>query len=306
MTNNFNINGQNGTFFKKLFRNYLPNSWFSYFSLSRLDKPIGIWLALLPCIHSLIKSGNSPILNFKRIFIFSLGTILMRSIGCTINDISDRKFDQYVSRTRNRPLANKKLKKKQAIIFLVIQLFLCSSFLFFINEKTRFLALILLPIVFIYPLCKRFTYWPQVVLGICFNWGMLMAWTDTKNFIPFHAILSWLGAVFWQIGYDTIYAYVDLEDDKKLEIFSTALLFQEQGKYWISFFYSITILLWIFEGLMARYNLTHYIILVIIASHFIYQILTFDTKNSFKNFVLFRSNIWIGFFLVISAFLVVN
>ncbi len=281
---------------------FIPNSWLAYVRLSRLDRPIGIWLILLPCISALIKSGNLYQKNYTRILIFSLGAILMRSIGCTINDIFDRKFDKHVARTILRPLATGEVKLNQAILFLIVQLFLCSLLLFFVNERTRTLAWIILPIVFFYPLCKRFTYWPQIILGICFNWGILMVWTDTQTYIPVYAFLSWFGMIFWQIGYDTIYAYVDFEDDKKLKIFSTATFFQKTGKKWIALFYCVAIILWILEGYYAGYNYLYYIGMFTIAAHLIYQILSFNPQNLSKNFYLFRSNIWVASLLFLSAF----
>ncbi|UOF94156.1 MAG: 4-hydroxybenzoate octaprenyltransferase [Bordetella sp.] len=280
---------------------HLPVSLQPYIRLSRLDRPIGIWLMLLPCIGALINANQNNVPK-EKIFIFSLGTFLMRSIGCIINDICDQNFDKHVQRTRFRPLANGEIKINKVIIFLLIQLILCGSFLIFVNNFTKFLAFLILPVVFLYPICKRFTYWPQLILGICFNWGILMAWCDTQNYISNAAIFNWIGAISWQIGYDSIYAYVDAKDDRKLGIFSTALLFKEKGKQWIAGFYFLAIIFWFFEGYIIKANIGYYIMLFLISLHLSFQISLFNPNQASNNFNIFRSNIWIGLFLVAAAY----
>ena len=213
---------------------WLPKSWRPYARLCRLDRPIGTWLTLLPCIAALVQAaGGLP--DLQRLIVFSLGALLMRGIGCTVNDMCDRNFDKHVERTRCA-LTSGQLSMRQAVAFLIGQLLVCGSLLFFLNDMSRWLAVAVLPFVFVYPLCKRVTYWPQVVLGICFNWGMLMAWSDTQNHLPLAAVAMWLGAVLWQVGYDSIYAYVDVRDDRSLGLHSTAMRFGDQGKLWIGGF----------------------------------------------------------------------
>lgn len=192
----------------------LPAIWRPYTRLARLDRPVGIWLTLFPCWAALIQASHGfP--DLRQLAVFSLGALLMRSAGSTVNDIADRNFDGHVERTRLRPLANGQIGTSQAFLFLAVQLALAASLLFFLTPYTRLIALCVLPLVFVYPFCKRFTYWPQAILGAAFNWGMLMAWAEVEGRIPAGAMLMWAGAIAWQIGYDTVYAYVDVKDDTR-------------------------------------------------------------------------------------------
>lgn len=225
----------------------------------------------------------------------------MRGIGCTLNDIFDREFDNKVERTRFRPLTSGQISLKNALFFLLGQLLVCALLLFAINGYSRWLALLLLPVVVVYPLCKRFTYWPQVVLGIAFNWGMLMAWSDTRGAVPLAAITMWVGAVLWQVGYDSIYAYVDVRDDKKLGLRSTALLFGDKGKAWIGGFYLATIVLWVYSGFAMHMAWGYYIVVAVIAGHFIWQLRIFNVVRPDHNFMLFRANIWVGVLITAAA-----
>lgn len=273
-----------------------------YINLCRINKPEGILLTLFPCIAALIQANNG-LPDLDRLFIFSIGAILMRSIGCTINDIFDRDFDIYVERTKNRPLASKEMNVKQAILFLIIQSVLCVPLLFFINRKSLILAVILLPLVISYPLCKRITYWPQLILGICFNWGILMASTDTNNCLTMTAFLMWFGAIFWQIGYDSIYAYSDIKDDIKIGINSTAILFSKSGKFYISIFYLLAILFWLMVGFTSKFNYFYYGSIILILFHFIWQIFSLDLNNTTKNIEIFKSNVHIGLLLIFANYL---
>jgi len=229
---------------------HLPSGWRPYARLARLDRPVGTWLTLFPCWAALIQASHAfP--DFRHLLIFSLGALLMRSAGSTVNDIADRKFDGHVERTRFRPLASGQIGLPQAIAFLVAELVLAASLLLFLTPFTRLVAICVLPLVFLYPLCKRFTHWPQAVLGAAFNWGMLMAWSEVAGKIPTGALLMWLGAITWQIGYDTVYAYVDVRDDTRLGLKSTAILFGERGKTYIGLFYALTLAAWSVGGWMV-------------------------------------------------------
>lgn len=279
---------------------WLPPSWGPYARLCRLDRPVGTWLTLLPCLAALVQAADGWPTLF-RLFIFSLGALLMRGVGCTFNDIFDRDFDNQVERTRFRPLTSGQISLRQAVMFVVAQLAVCGLLLFAINPYSRWLAVALVPIVIVYPLCKRFTYWPQIVLGIGFNWGMLMAWSDTQNIVPPAAIAMWLGAVLWQVGYDSVYAYVDMRDDRKLGLRSTALKFQERGKVWISGFYAATTALWLFAGVSLGLSWLYYVVLGMIAAHFVWQMWVFDVRRPDRNFMLFRSNMVVGVLLLLAA-----
>jgi 4-hydroxybenzoate polyprenyltransferase len=279
---------------------WLPRSWGPYARLCRLDRPVGTWLTLLPCLAALVQAADGwPTL--LRLVIFSLGALLMRGIGCCFNDIFDRDIDKQVERTRFRPLTSGQLTLKNALWFVFAQLLVCALLLLALNEYSRWLAVALMPIVIVYPLCKRFTYWPQVVLGIGFNWGMLMAWSDTQNVVPLAAIAMWLGAVLWQVGYDSIYAYVDVRDDIKLGLHSTALRFADKGKAWISGFYIATIGLWIYGGMGMDMAWPYYVVIAAIAAHFFWQMRVFSLDRPDRNFMLFRANMAVGVLLLAAA-----
>lgn len=279
---------------------WLPRSWGPYARLCRLDRPVGTWLTLLPCLAALVQAADGWPTLF-RLFIFSLGALLMRGIGCCFNDIFDRDIDSKVERTRFRPLTSGQLTLKNALWFVLAQLVVCALLLFALNEYSRWLAVVLMPIIIVYPLCKRFTYWPQVVLGIGFNWGMLMAWSDTQNAVPLAAVAMWLGAVLWQVGYDSIYAYVDVRDDTQLGLHSTALRFADKGKTWISGFYIATMVLWLWAGVAMDMAWPYYVVMAAIAAHFIWQMRVFDVARPERNFMLFRANMAVGVLLLVAA-----
>lgn len=276
---------------------WLPRSWGPYARLCRLDRPVGTWLTLLPTLAALVQAaGGIP--DWWRLIVFSLGALLMRGVGCTINDIWDRDFDHRVERTRFRPLTSGQVTLRAAIVFLVAQLLVCALLLFAINGYSRWLALALVPIVMVYPLCKRFTYWPQVVLGIGFNWGMLMAWSDTQNIVPLAAVAMWWGAVMWQVGYDSIYAYIDVRDDRSLGLHSTALRFGPRGKAWISGFYIATVILWWAGGQGLGMAWPYFAVLAVIAAHFLWQMRVFDVRHPERGLRLFHSNKLVGVLFV--------
>ena len=279
--------------------------WFSpsvqpYLRLMRLDRPVGIWLALFPCLAALFQASSGwP--SLKEIVVFGLGAFLMRSAGSTINDIADRNFDAHVERTRFRPLASRKITTQRAIIFFVAQLLLASLLLCALTPFTIVLAIAVIPLVIIYPFCKRFTYWPQAVLGAAFNWGMLMAWAEITDTIPLGAVLMWLGTVTWQIGYDTVYAYVDAKDDTHIGIKSTALLFGKYGKLNIAILYGLSILFWSYGGWLMHMKYPYVLGMIIIAVHLLSQVWRLNLRNPALSFNLFLHNILTGIVLALTA-----
>jgi 4-hydroxybenzoate polyprenyltransferase len=278
----------------------LPSAWRPYTRLARLDRPVGVWLTLFPCLAALIQASRGfP--AFWQVIVFSLGALLMRSAGSTVNDIADRKFDANVERTRFRPLANGQLGTRQAIVFLIVELALAASLLFFLSRYTRLMAIYVLPLVFIYPLCKRFTHWPQAVLGAAFNWGMLMAWAEVAGHIPAGAIVMWIGAIAWQIGYDTVYAYVDVKDDTRLGLKSTAILFGQSGKACIGLFYALAVASWSLGGWLSGMSLSYAAGMVVIAAHLAWQVWRIELQRPELNFRLFLSNILTGVLLACTA-----
>ncbi|MGO4567792.1 4-hydroxybenzoate octaprenyltransferase [Rhizobium sp. 2YAF20] len=279
----------------------LPLAWRPYTRLARLDRPVGIWLTLFPCWAALVQASHG-IPELRHLIVFSLGALLMRSAGSTVNDIADRKFDGHVERTRFRPLASGQINVPQAVLFLVAELVLAASLLFFLTPYTRLVAICVLPLVFIYPLCKRFTHWPQAVLGAAFNWGMLMAWSEVAGEIPTGAVLMWLGAVTWQIGYDTVYAYVDMQDDARLGLKSTAILFGERGRVFIGTFYILTVAAWSVGGWMIGMSLSYFIGMLMIVAHLSWQTWRIDLSRPDVNYRLFLGNILTGMLLAATAF----
>ncbi|OAF17630.1 4-hydroxybenzoate octaprenyltransferase [Bradyrhizobium neotropicale] len=278
----------------------LPLAWRPYARLARLDRPVGIWLTLFPCLAALIQASHGFPAVWQLI-VFSLGALLMRSAGSTVNDIADRKFDAHVERTRFRPLASSQLELHQAIAFLIAELGLAASLLIFLNSYTRQMAIGVLPLVFIYPLCKRFTYWPQAVLGAAFNWGMLMVWAEAAGHIPPGAIVMWIGAITWQIGYDTVYAYVDVKDDVRLGLKSTAILFGEKGQACIGLFYALTVASWSLGGWLLGMSSSYAVGMVVIAAHLGWQAWRIDLARPQLSFSLFLSNVLTGALLTIAA-----
>ena len=278
----------------------LPSAWRPYTRLARLDRPVGIWLTLFPCLAALIQASHGfP--AFWQLIVFSLGALLMRSAGSTVNDIADRKFDAHVERTRFRPLASGQFGIRQAVIFLIVELALAGALLVFLSPYTRLIAICVLPLVFIYPLCKRFTHWPQAVLGAAFNWGMLMAWAEVTGHVPTGAIVMWAGAIAWQIGYDTVYAYVDVKDDTRLGLKSTAILFGRRGKTYIGLFYALTVALWSLGGWLSGMSLPYAAGMAVIAAHLAWQAWRIDLQRPALNFRLFLSNILTGVLLACTA-----
>lgn len=279
---------------------WLPAPCRPYARLARLDRPVGIWLTLFPCWAALVQAAHG-LPEWKTLAVFTLGALLMRSAGSTVNDIADRKFDGHVERTRFRPLASGQIGARQAWSFLAVELALAASLLFCLTPFTRLLAIGVLPLVFVYPLCKRFTHWPQAVLGAAFNWGMLMAWTEVAGQVPAGAVLMWAGAIAWQIGYDTVYAYVDVADDTRLGLKSTAILFGRWGKACIGLFYFVTVAAWSIGGWLVGMSWPYAAGMLVIAAHLAWQSRRLDLARPDVNFRLFLSNILTGVLLAGSA-----
>lgn len=272
-----------------------------YARLARIDRPVGIWLTLFPCLAALVQaSGGAPALGVSTVF--CLGTVLMRSAGSTINDIADRNFDAHVERTRLRPLASGALKTRHAIVFLGAQLLLAAALLLFLSPFTRLVAICVVPLVFLYPFCKRFTYWPQAILGAAFNWSVLMAWAEVSGRISLGAIVMWLGMIAWQIAYDTIYGYVDAADDAKLGLRSTALLFGARGKLFVGLFYLVAVAAWSVGGHLNGMSHWYQAGILLVATQLAWQVARFDLRRPALSFSMFLSNIAVGAMLAIFSF----
>ena len=219
-----------------------------FVELTRLKKPIGYMLLFWPCAWGLtIAYDFSLNLNiyFFYLLLFFLGSVLMRSAGCIVNDVLDRKFDKKVLRTKDRPIASGKVSIKLALLYSGILCFLAFLVLINFNFFTIAIALASMPLAFTYPLMKRFTYWPQLFLGITFNYGLLLGWTSINEEISLIPIIFYLGAIFWTLGYDTIYGFQDIEDDEIIGVKSTSIKFKQNPKIFLSTCYFIFTLLFI-------------------------------------------------------------
>ena len=283
---------------------YLPHALQPYAQLMRLDRPIGWWLLLLPCWWGLFlaqsaQGGGLPNLWFA--FLFLLGAIIMRGAGCTLNDIVDRNYDGLVARTKGRPIPSGRVSVKQAFIFLVSQCLLGLVILLQFNFYTILLASASLLIVAIYPFMKRVTQWPQLVLGFAFNWGALVGWSAVQGSLAWPPLVLYLGGIFWTLGYDTIYAHQDKEDDVLIGVKSTALQFGENTRGWLIGFFvlalvSIDAALW-----LAGASFIAHMGVALSAIHTAWQIKRFEVNNSALCLRLFKSNREFG--LIIASFL---
>ena len=269
-----------------------------FIELTRLDKPIGYMLLFWPCVWglTLVYDFNSEINTyFKYLIFFLLGSILMRSAGCIINDIADKKFDQKVERTKNRPIASEKISIKLALLYALVLCFCAFLILINFNLLTIVLALASMPFAFSYPLMKRFTYWPQLFLGITFNYGLVLAWISINNSISLTPILFYIGAIFWTLGYDTIYGYQDIKDDEIIGIKSTSIKFKNNPKTFLTLCYSFLLISLILIGVLMNFSNIFYLFLIIPFCHlFFYQINFLNINKPEDCLKIFKSNNVLG------------
>ena len=269
-----------------------------FIELTRLKRPIGYMLLFWPCAWGLTLAYDfSKNLNdyFFYLLLFFLGSVLMRSAGCIVNDISDKEFDKKVSRTKNRPIASNQVSVKLGIFYTFILCLLAFLVLINFNSLTILLALGSMPLAFTYPLMKRFTYWTQLFLGITFNYGLVLGWTSIQGEINTVAIIFYLGAIFWTLGYDTIYGFQDIKDDEIIGVKSTSIKFKNKPKNFVSTCYAFLIFSILIVGYMMNYNYFFYASLLITIAHlFFYQIKLFNSKEPFICLKVFKSNNLVG------------
>ena len=263
-----------------------------YLRLARLDRPIGSWLLLMPCWWSVglaaVKAGTN--VDFWHVLLFFIGAFAMRGAGCTWNDFVDRDLDARVERTRSRPIPSGQVTVASAAAFLVLQALLGLAVLLQFNRFTVYVGLASLLVIAIYPFMKRITYWPQIVLGLAFSWGALMGWPATFARLDLPAVLLYGGAIAWVIGYDTIYAHQDRDDDALIGIKSTALLFRERTKPMLALFYALAVVLIALAGLAAGAGLIFALGLLVFAAHLAWQIRRLDIDDPVNCLVVFKSN----------------
>ncbi len=271
--------------------------------LIRLDKQYGTLLLLFPTLWSLIiASEGQP--SLKHLILFSLGAFLMRSAGCVMNDMADHKFDAQVERTKARPLAAKQLSLWEALIVLAILLTCSLIVVLLLNRFTLWLSLAALFFALIYPFAKRVTYLPQLVLGIAFGWGVILAWAAVRNSLSLTPFLILLANLCWATGYDTIYALMDREDDVKIGVKSTAVLFGAGSWLAVGGFYGLLVFFLTLLGRMNQMALAYYLALLVTAIFLLFQ--TIKIRKVLQRpalFSLFRSNVWVGVLILVGLLL---
>jgi len=275
-----------------------------FIELIRLKKPIGFMLLFWPCAWGLTIAynfQNSLNLYFFYIILFFLGSVLMRSAGCIVNDIFYRDFDKKVLRTKSRPIASGRITVKVAILYSCILCLLAFLVLLNFNYFTIILALGSMPLAFTYPLMKRLTYWPQLFLGVTFNYGLILGWTAVYGRIDFVPLIFYVGAIFWTLGYDTVYGYQDIKDDEIIGLKSTSIKFKNKAKQFLITCYLVLILILIIIGYMMSFSKYYYFFLIIPFIHlFVYQLKIFDHNSPENCLKAFKSNNLFGLIVLLN------
>ena len=278
-----------------------------FIDLTRLKKPIGYMLLFWPCAWGLTLAydfSNEINTYLFYLFLFFTGSVLMRSAGCIINDIADRKFDSKVSRTKDRPIASGRISIYLGIFYSMVLCLLAFIVLIQFNFYTIFLALGSMPLAFTYPLMKRYTYWPQLFLGITFNYGLILGWISIENSLSMIPIIFYLGAIFWTLGFDTIYGFQDLKDDEIIGLKSTSIKFKSNPKLFLKLCYAFFLISLIVIGLLTKINMIYYLGLILIGYHLYYiQIHKLDVNNSENCLKIFKSNNFLGLIILTSLIL---
>lgn len=272
-----------------------PRALRPYALLARLDRPIGTWLLLFPCWWSLLLAP-AP-LSWETLWfavLFAVGAVVMRGAGCTVNDILDRRFDAMVERTRGRPIPSGQVTVRQALVFLALQLLTGLVVLLQFNWTAVALGAGSLILVFTYPLMKRVTWWPQAFLGLAFNWGALMGWTAVTGEVGWPAVALYVAGIAWTLGYDTIYAHQDKEDDARIGVKSTALRLGDQSKIWIYAFYTLTFTGVVLAGRLAGLGLWFSLAAGLAGAQLAWQVGTWRPDDQGDCLEKFRSNRWFG------------
>ena len=275
-----------------------------FIQITRLKKPIGYMLLFWPCAW-----GLSLAYDFKQslndyfffLTLFFLGSVLMRSAGCIVNDILDRKFDEKVFRTKDRPIASGKISVKLGLFYASILCLVAFLVLINFNFFTIIIALASMPLAFTYPLMKRLTYWPQLFLGITFNYGLILGWTSINTEINLLPLIFYFGAIFWTLGYDTIYGFQDIKDDEIIGLKSTSIKFKSNPIVFLYICYTVLLSSLIMIGYLNEFNNLYFIFLVIIIYQmYIFQIKNFNSSEPLSCYKIFKSNNILGVLIFVS------
>jgi len=276
---------------------FLPARVRPYAHLARLDRPIGTWLLLFPGWWGIaLASERWP--DPPLLVLFALGALTMRGAGCTLNDIADRHYDAQVARTRLRPLPGGAVSVRQAVLFLLLQLAVGAGVLFSLNRLSIQLGFAVLGLIGTYPFMKRITYWPQVFLGLNFNWGALIGWTAVTGTLALPPVLLYLGGVFWTVGYDTIYAHQDKEDDIRIGVKSSAIALGSHTRPWLAAFYFAALLLWVAAGVAAGLGALFWVGLAATTLQLAWQAARVATDDPADCLAKFRSNRAVGWLML--------
>lgn len=276
----------------------LPKCCRPFALLARVDKPIGTWLLLWPCFWSISLAENG-LPDIRLLTLFAVGALVMRSAGCVLNDIIDSNLDARVARTRYRPLASGEVSKRAAFAFLLLLLALGLLILSQLNTFTIFMGLGSAGLIVIYPFMKRITHWPQLVLGLAFNWGALLGWASVEATLGWPAGMLYLAGIAWTLGYDTIYAHQDKDDDLKVGIKSSAIYLGQKTKASLVIFYSIAIFSFLISGYLAKISWPFYLGVILAASILAFQIVQIRLSNPANCLHKFKLNFWVGFFIFV-------
>lgn len=277
-----------------------------YLRLARLDRPTGIWLLLWPCwwgVALAAPNAGQRFPDLALIALFALGAVVMRGAGCTYNDIVDRDFDAKVARTSARPIPSGAVSVSQAWRFAAAQALVGLLVLLSFNRFTIVLGLISILLVALYPFAKRLTFWPQAVLGLAFNWGALMGFSAATGTLAAPAIFLYAAGFFWTLGYDTIYAHQDKEDDALIGVKSTALRLGRRTRSFLWLFYGTAVLLLILAGLSGGLGWAFWPLLIPVGAHFAYQVVMLDIDDPESCLKLFRANREAGGLILLSLFM---
>lgn len=274
-----------------------PVSIRPYLKLARLDRPIGTWLLLFPGWWSAALAAERwP--SLRLLVLFAIGAVVMRGAGCTINDILDRDIDAEVERTRVRPIPSGQVSVKQALAFLVFQLLLGLAVLVQFNAVSILLGIASLVLVFTYPLMKRITWWPQAFLGLAFNWGALMGWSAETGGLAWPAALLYAGGIAWTLGYDTIYAHQDKEDDARIGVKSTARLFGRSSRLWVGGFHALAVLGFLAAGATAGLAWPFYALTGAAGLLLAWHTLRWSMDDQNDCLYRFKANRWFGWLML--------
>ena len=272
----------------------LPDGWQPYARLARLDRPIGTWLLYLPCLWGLAlgwQATRGPLPEMLwYVALFGIGALVMRGAGCTVNDLMDRELDRRVARTATRPIASGAVSPRRALVFLAAQMAVGLAILLQLNAFSWALGTAVLVLVFSYPLAKRVTDWPQAVLGLTFNWGALLGYAAVTGTVAAPAIVGYAAGFFWTLGYDTVYAHQDREDDAIVGVRSSALALGERTRPALAAFYALTVALLGAAAWLAGLGPWSYAGLAALVLHFAWQVRTVDIDDPKGCLAIFRSN----------------